>query len=438
MNRPSIALIIIAWLAFNFNSIILSYLVSFIELFLFFLSIFFLEIIFTFISNKKISLFVFLNTVLFLFGYLITLNIQNQFNNLFDIFLRGRMIFLPLFIFINIALIFIKKSPNYNFINIFLFIFITVNISNNLIVKLNEPKKVSFFENKKILFPAENKNKAILLLILDEYHSPNDLYRVTKDSSIYNFSSTLKRNGWQFNNSFSSQELSTVQSLSSMFNYNLSYDKNFKNSGEDIKNELFLKSLLFSDLLHKDITVKNWGIFNFGSTKPIHTNNTPQKFTSITTRFIQNTTINLIWGNTNKLSMNGFKNSHFPASKHNIHLNNNLNSSFTEINPNSFTYAHLLMPHTPFYFPKYFSFKKINLKNYILYWKFTNSLLENKLFKIANSNNIKIIITGDHGFRSDSRLNKNKTFLALYGFETLNINEIKTVQDLGSLINSNF
>ena len=111
INRPSIGLIIIAWLAFNFNSIFLSYPVSFIELFLFFLSIFFLEIIFTFLSNKKISLFVFLNTVLFLFGYLLTLNIQNQFNNLFDIFLRGRMIFLPLFIFINIALIFIVSAP---------------------------------------------------------------------------------------------------------------------------------------------------------------------------------------------------------------------------------------------------------------------------------------------------------------------------------------
>ena len=55
--------------------------------------------------------------------------------------------------------------------------------------KLNEPKNVSFFENKKIIFPSENKNKTILLLILDEYHSPDDLYRVTKDSSIYNFSS---------------------------------------------------------------------------------------------------------------------------------------------------------------------------------------------------------------------------------------------------------
>ena len=137
------------------------------------------------------------------------------------------MIFLPLFFLINISLILIKKISNYNFINIFLFIFITVNISNNLIAKLNEPKRVSFFKHKKLIFPAENKNKTILLLILDEYHSPDDLYRVTKDSSIYNFSSTLKRSGWQINNSFYSKELATVRSLSSMFNYNLSYNLNF-------------------------------------------------------------------------------------------------------------------------------------------------------------------------------------------------------------------
>jgi hypothetical protein len=438
INRPSVALIILSWLAFNFKSIFLSYPVTINELSLFFLSILVLEVIFYFTPNKKISLFILLNTILFLFGYLITLNFQILFNNLFDIFLRGRMIFLPLFLTLNISLLLVKKIPNYNFINIFLFIFITVNISNNLFVKLNEPKKVSFFENKKIVFPAESKNKAILLLILDEYHSPDDLYRVTKDSSIYNLSSNLNKNGWQINNSFYSQEISTVASLSSIFNYNLSYDTNFKNVGEDINDELFLKNLLFSDLLNKDITMKNWGIFDFGSTKPLNKNNTPKKLTRITTRFIQNTTINLIWGNTNKFSINGFKKSYYPGSKHNIHLNNNLNSSLIKNNPNSFTYAHLLMPHTPFYYPKYFSYKKNSLKNYILYWKFTNSLLVNKLLEIANSNSIKIIITGDHGFRSDARLNKNKTFLALYGFETLNINEIKTVQDIGSLINSNF
>lgn len=438
INRPSIALIILAWMAFNFNNIFLSYTITINELLLFFFPIFFLEIIFTFISNKKISLFIFLNTFLFLFGYLITLNIQNLFNNLFDIFLRGRMIFIPLFLILNISIILVKEKPNYNYVNIFIFIFITANISKNLLVKLYTPKIGYVFENKKITLPANNKNKSILLLILDEYHSPDDLFRVTKDSSIYNFSSTLEKNGWKINTSFYSKEIFTVPSLSSMFNYNLSYDTSFRSLGENINNELFSKSLLFSDLLHKNIKVKNWGVLNFGSTKPPFSNKTPKKLNSISIRFIQSTALNLIWSNTNKFNPNGFQHSYFPSTKHNIHLIKNLNDSLNGNMPNYFIYSHLSMPHTPFYYPRYFNFSKTNLKNYISFLKFTNSLIENKLLEFSSSNNIKIIVSGDHGFRHDSRLNKNKTFLALYGFDNLNINEIKNVQDLGSLINSNF
>lgn len=103
------------------------------------------------------------------------------------------------------------------------------------------------------------------------------------------------------------------------------------------------------------------------------------------------------------------------------------------------------MPHPPFYHESpNISLTKINLTNYIKYWKFTNSLINSILNNQSHIQNLKIIITGDHGFRNpilnknDPRLNKNKTFLALYGFDNVNISEIKSVQDLGSLINSNF
>ena len=441
INRPSLALIILAWLAFNFNTIFLIYPIKINELLLFFLPLFILEIIFTFISNKKISLFVFLNTFLFLFGYLLTLNIQNLFNNLFDIFLRGRIIFLSLFLILNISLILVKKIPNYKYVNIFIIIFITANLSKNLLINLLAPEIGYVFENKKVIFPAKDKNKPILLLILDEYHSPDDLFRVTKDSSIYNFSSTLKRNGWQTKTSFYSKEIATVRSLSSMFNYNLSYDTIFRSlgeNGENINDELFSKNLLFSDLFDKNIEVKNWGVFNFGSTKPPISNKTPKRIKSIPMRFIQSTALNLIWSNTNKFSPNGFQQSYFLNTKHNIHIIKKLNDSINENKPNYFIYSHLLMPHSPFYYPNYFNFKKSNLKNYVSFFVFTNSFIENKLLELSSSSSMKIIVTGDHGFRHDLRLNKNKTFLALYGFDTLNINEIKTVQDLGSLINSNF
>ena len=76
INRPSIALVIIAWVAFNFNSIFLNYPITIIELLIFFLSLFFLEIIFIFFSNKKINLFFILNTVLFLLNFRSKLSYQ--------------------------------------------------------------------------------------------------------------------------------------------------------------------------------------------------------------------------------------------------------------------------------------------------------------------------------------------------------------------------
>jgi hypothetical protein len=96
------------------------------------------------------------------------------------------------------------------------------------------------------------------------------------------------------------------------------------------------------------------------------------------------------------------------------------------------------MPHTPFLYDNEFKFKKTTTINYLEFWKFTNDKLEFIIEEIIKSNDIKIILSGDHGYRYESKLNPKFTFLALYGFDDININEIKTVQDLGSLINSNF
>ena len=53
-------------------------------------------------------------------------------------------------------------------------------------------------------------------------------------------------------------------------------------------------------------------------------------------------------------------------------------------------------------------------------------------------NRLKIIITGDHGFRSDPQINPYNTFAAFYGFEKNEIDQLKSVQDIGKLIADNF
>ena len=53
-------------------------------------------------------------------------------------------------------------------------------------------------------------------------------------------------------------------------------------------------------------------------------------------------------------------------------------------------------------------------------------------------NTSRIIITGDHGYRSDPAIDKTKTSLYIKGYD--NIKDVKSfvVQDLGYLINASF
>jgi hypothetical protein len=440
IDRPSVALIILAWLAFNFNSVFLSYPVTINELLLLFFSLFFLEIIFTFISNKKIKLFFILNVFLFLFGFLLIYILHNLINSLFNINIRGRIIFLLLFIVLNFSIIIISKIEKYKILNLFIIVFLVTNLLNNVFIFLVTETKHYYFNPKKIFYESSEKNKPILFLVLDEYHSPDDLYRVVKDSSLYKFANYLNQNNWQTNTKYQSNEIWTIRSLSSLFNYNLYYDLNFIKAGEIIPDYLFTENYLSLDLQKKKVKVYNWGWFNFGLSEALYVYFSKMDISfSILKKATQNTALAYIWNNTNKLSIKGFDKDYSVISQYNTSIINRLRDSIPLIKEKSFIYAHLSMPHTPFYHSSpQFNLKEINLKNYIEYWKFTNQLISEPLERITQSQNFKIIVTGDHGFRHDSRVDKNKTFLALYGFDCININEIRTVQDLGSLINSNF
>jgi hypothetical protein len=133
----------------------------------------------------------------------------------------------------------------------------------------------------------------------------------------------------------------------------------------------------------------------------------------------------------------GFGLNFYTTIEHNKHIFEKI-KNLNKINYKTFVYVHILMPHTPFLYEPEFKYKKTTTKNYLEFWKFTNHKLDKILTELTKTNKFKIILSGDHGYRYDKRLNPNLTFLALYGFEDININDIQTVQDLGSFINSNF
>ena len=95
------------------------------------------------------------------------------------------------------------------------------------------------------------------------------------------------------------------------------------------------------------------------------------------------------------------------------------------------------MPHEPYKYGKEYDKEYSDkTKNYFEYWKFTNTKLSKLLTELTKNQDVRIIITGDHGYDDLSKeIKANNTFTAFYGFDKEDISKIKTVQDIGFLIN---
>ena len=94
------------------------------------------------------------------------------------------------------------------------------------------------------------------------------------------------------------------------------------------------------------------------------------------------------------------------------------------------------MPHSPYTYGIELKTRELNTANYLSYWHFTNQKLDSLLTMLTKENKYRIILTGDHGYRGDKKINPNNTFGAFYGFDKKSAEAISSVQDLGSLINS--
>ena len=95
----------------------------------------------------------------------------------------------------------------------FLILFSPISILSSIAnTKKREGKNKEFKNSFTTIRVSERPIKPIILIISDEYTSPDGLYQVYKDSSIYKFSNELAHNGWITKNSFYSYETSTIHS----------------------------------------------------------------------------------------------------------------------------------------------------------------------------------------------------------------------------------
>ena len=317
--------------------------------------------------------------------------------------------------------------------------FFLVLATTMVIFSLNKDEKISNVHDIKNNFlPIERADtlaKPILLLVSDEYNSPDGLFEVFKDSSVYNFSNKLKKNGWIVKNTFKSHEISTIYSISSLYNFNLSLDSSFKKiKPETLGLKYLLHSTLGDTLIKKGVKIINYGIFNVSSHKPfLRLYFYPTNFVE---EFLKGTVFYYIKYGANNFSFEGFKSTFYETTYGNKLIFENATNILAKQKGETFVYMHLLMPHSPYTYGIEFKTRELNTANYLAYWNFTNQKLDSLLTMLTKENKYRIILTGDHGYRGDKKINPNNTFGAFYGFDKKSAEAISSVQDLGSLINS--
>jgi hypothetical protein len=391
------------------------------------------------ISRKQetiISLVIILFVVVFFYGYYIANYLQKSIHDQLNILIRGRtMIEIGVAVFMLLIVTVRNKSFSYKYLNIFLVLFSVTTIITS--IRSVAPIRTSAFKSNYILIPKNNGNtKPVLLIISDEYNSPDGLFNVYKDSNVYQFSKQLANNGWIVKNSFYTYETSTIHSVSSLFNFNLSTSLNY-NQQEivDIGASKLIHASIADSFKRKGVSVVNFGIFDIGESSALSGGlyMYPKTFFEDLMTYTAYYTIR---NNTNNFNKNGLRGGFYPMELQNKFIFNKMTDSLNKIkNPRTFIYTHLYMPHSPLKFNPEFPLRTVfNLNNYTAYWNFTNTKLTGLLTALIKENKYKIILTGDHGYRGDKRVNPNNTFTAFYGFEQIAIESVKTVQDLGSLI----
>ena len=446
LHRLSVFLIALPYLAFNIEHIVHSPFFSVFQLILFLVVLLIIDVFFKWLVSvlyqKKWQLVwmsICFFELLFFYGVYIANYLQGLIHKNLNVFLRGRtLIEIALGLFFILLLLLRKKNITYRYFNYFMLIFSFITLSFSM-KEIKQKTKIEFNNNYTHIEKKDSAIKPILLIISDEYNAPDNLFKVYNDSAIYHFSNQLVKSGWIVKNSFYSYETSTIHSLSSLFNFNLSSNSQYsKQSISEIGSSKLIHASIADSLKKKEVQVINFGIFHIGASPFLsYLYQYPKSFLE---ELMLNTIYYTIKYNTDNFDENGLDNSFYPMENHNKYIFNHLQDTLGKLNTTkTFLYAHLYMPHSPMQYNPDFPLRTSqNLTNYYDYWNFTNKKLTPLLTALIKENKYRIIFTGDHGYRGDKRINPHYTFTAFFGFEQSSIDHIKSVQDLGSLIISEY
>ena len=400
---------------------------SFLNLFPLIISLFLIETILNKITIHFKFLFV---PLLLCFFYVI--NFNDLFVMIFNSLIIWKSFYSILFLIIlGTSICYLNKKTVRSFVFLFSFFIIIFNI----FTEIQKPKNLDDKPN----IVSKKTNRTTILIVMDEYASPNEL---TKHFGIESniFKDFLTNSGWKVKSDFFTEELSTANSLTSMFNYNLTNSKEFQSGKKNFRyiNSIDLQnSKLILDLKKHNLSVKSFGYAGFNNDfnydfVPLRDYDKINAFFNLSrfNKFLTFLEKNTFFHDVFDKSILSIIDRKYRVEKFKL-------SVFEEFNINNiskfdFIYYHFFMPHHPYEFMgNSFSF---DLNGYFKYYQYVSlDILLDKI-KCFPKENLKIIITGDHGYRQNPKVNPYNTFSAFYGFENNEVDKIKKVQDIGLFI----
>ncbi|MBJ25240.1 MAG: hypothetical protein CMC91_03775 [Flavobacteriaceae bacterium] len=389
---------------------------------------------------------------LFITYFLYSLIIYNDTYYILHQFRFRNFSLLFLFLF---GTLFYQKIINYkdfSFINVIIIIFSILQ----LLTFENETSRDEIFKNYNletdlIKFQTKNESrKPIILLICDGLTSTNEIYNLTNNDKDLEFDNFLKLNDYVIIQNFETQSIWTQFSLSSLLNFNfhksdtikkLEFAKENVVFADDFK-QLVYQNLLVDSLINNSVNSYSYGVLPFS--KAERTNNVIHLWEKLQFNF------DIEFFKENKLlqtifhkSVMNFIDSRYLNGRTYVFDSNRENTLYnlknTEFEKSSFYYFHYYAPHSPFSYFNEFEFldesndlSEVDFYNHVNYRRFMLRKLIDVL-KSPKFDNVRIILTGDHGYRSeltDGRI----TMAAFKGFDPESIKQIRNVQDIGSFI----
>ncbi len=393
------------------------------------------------ITNWRITKLFYLTLIFYTFAFLNLTYFFNYFADL-NIITNGllRVRYTIILFFLLLFLVAILASKKFQVatrvINTFLITFIITSVFftnfHTKIFNINNVSKTTPDINEPAKQEQSKEKKKIILIVLDEYGSAEDISKYQSDKAAENsYFDYLKSKGFLIVRKNSTKEIETESSLNQLFN---------KQSGLSFENKRIEQvalelnqSFVIKTLENRGYIFKNFSCFSLANHKEFYyVSPFPRNNFDI---LLKNSMSFLVESNLKLDNFTNFTNFYIYADYNKKVFNESLDYiNGLNLNSSHFVFVHLLLPHPPFYSENEFADKPINLENYVTFWNFTNRKIQSYLDSIEDLPSYKIIVTGDHGFRRDKRLNPYLTTSIFYNFDSTEVSKLSNVQDIGNLL----